>query len=1096
MYFQELDRVADAAIRGRGEVAARRNREIHGRTMPVRRVSMRRALGIVGLSLSLSAFAGTAPAQDFRIIDRFAGGSNGDGGPAAGATLNPNDLVVDAVGNVFIADTGNHRIRKVDAVTGFISTVAGTGVAGYSGDGGPATEADLSGPVDVEIDAVGNLYISDRGNQRVRKVDVVTGIITTVAGTGSPGFSGDNGPATSAQLNSPGGVAVDSDGSIYIADTSNNRIRKVLPGGGIRTYAGNGTFGFAGDGGPASSARLALPADVTIGPVGDLYIADFANQRVRVVHKSTERIFTAAGSGQFSICDNVVPEEACFRNPLAVVYDPTENVLFLADAANHRVRRIPLSSGIVTTIAGTGVNGYNGDGILAAEAWLEGPSGVGVHPTLGVFIGDQFNHRVRRVPRGGNPLIQTAAGNGNLPYAGDGGPALAAKFNNPAGIAFDSLDNFYIADSENHRIRRIAADGTVSTVAGSGVSGYAGDNGNALLARLASPTDVVADRSGNLYIADKNNHRVRRVSPSGVITTLLGTGAAASTGDGGAATSAATLQPSSLAIYENDSGTQRSLYVLESAQHKVRVVNLNTNVVNRFAGTGTFGFSGDGGQAAAANLAVPLDIAADDRGNVYIADTANQRVRRVASNGVISTIAGTGSFGFDGDGGLAISAKLGGPDGVAADTFGNVMIIDSGNRRIRLIDSTGVIQTIAGTGYQTGRIDGEGGDPLDDLGDGGPSTDASFSTMRSVTFDGSGNGFICDSQAATVRWIEDLSGLFSPDAPQSGVSGTVRYATGLALVPGVTIQASGPRTTSASTASSGAYDFDALESAPWLLEPVKTGDFGSSEVITPLDAAYVLQDLVHLRTLTSAQRLACDVTGDGDLSPLDATRILQRALGSATPFAAAVNCGSEWLFEPDAASAANQTQIEPLLDSGTTCRRGAIQFNPLSGEPTRQDFIAVIIGDCTANWTPSGGATSGAATSALARRAAAGGSSVLIGPERRTRHTVRIPISIDGDGSFSALQIDLGFDAGALRPKRIVRRGAARNAIVGWRETAPGELTLVLAASSEIATPARTVLILDFEVTGTATRGAVRSARARIDESEAGVRLARRGQRR
>lgn len=1095
MYFQVLDWNARATFRGRGEVAATRNRAPGRRTTSARHVPEVRTFG---LCLLFVLVTGTAFAQDYRIIDRFAGGSNGDGGPAAGATLNPNDLVVDALGNVYIADTSNHRIRKVDAATGFIATVAGTGVSGYSGDGGLATEANLNGPVDVDIDTAGNLYISDRGNHRIRFVNVVTGIISTIAGSGTQGFAGDNGPATSARLNSPGGVAVDIDGSIYIADTSNNRIRKVLPGGGIRTYAGTGTFGFSGDGGPASSAQLALPADVTIGPVGDIYIADFANQRVRVVRKSTERIFTAAGSGQFAMCDNVVPQEACFRNPMSVVYDATDNVLLLADAANHRVRRIPLGSGVVTTVSGTGVNGYNGDGIAAAEAWLHGPSGVGVHPTLGVYIGDQYNHRLRRVPRGGNPLIQTVAGNGNLPFAGDGGPALAAKFNNPGGISFDSLDNFYIADSENHRVRKISLDGTVTTVAGSGVSGFSGDNGNALAAALASPAAVAVDRAGNIYIADKSNNRVRRVSTSGIITTILGNGQSASTGDGGAATSAATLQPSSLALYENSSGTQRFLYVLESSQHKVRVVNLNTNVVNRFAGTGTFGFSGDGGSAANAKLAVPLGIAADPAGNVFIADTANQRVRRVATNGVITTVAGTGSFGFDGDGGLAISAKLAGPDGVAADSFGNLMIIDSGNRRVRVVDSGGIIQTIAGTGHQTGRIDGEGGNPLDDLGDGGPSTGASFSTLKSIAFDGGGNAFICDSQAATVRWIEDLSGLFSPDAPQAGVSGNVRYATSLASVPGVTIRASGPWTESVSTVTNGAYDFDALETAPWLLEPVKNGGFPSS-VISPLDASYVLQELVQLRSLTSAQRLACDVTGDGDLSPLDATRILQRALGSTTPFAAAVNCGSDWLFEPDAAAAANQTQLDPLLDGGTTCRRGAIQFNPLSGEPDRQDFVAVIIGDCTANWTPSGAATSGAATSALARTSAAGGSTVVIGPERSSRRTVRVPISVEGGGGFNALQIELGFDATSLRPKRIVRRGAARDAIVGWRETAPGELTVVLAAGSTIPSPARTALILDFDVTGTsdtAPSRAVRSARAQIDESDSGVRLARRGRRR
>ncbi len=1094
MYRHGLEQIAESLHWGRGEVG------VFLRTcVSSRNARAARKTALVAFAIALcTASAGTGLALDVRIIDRYAGGSNGDGGPATGATLNPIGTAVDAAGNIFIADSTNHRVRRVDAVTGFVSSVAGTGVAGSSGDGGLAIEAILNNPVDVEVDLAGNLYIADRGNSRVRRIDAVTGIIDNFAGTGVSGFSGDNGFAVDAEFRNPGGLAYDAgqptdpfDDILYITDTSNNRIRKVtLSGGGISTYAGNGEFGFSGDGSPAINASLALPADVTVHPSGDLYIADFANQRVRVVRKDTQKIFTAAGSGQFAFCDDVVPSEACFRNPIALEYDAFDDAVLVADAANQRIRHIPLGGGNVTTIAGTLFHGYNGDGIPATTAYLDGPVGVSVHPSLGIFISDQNNYRVRLVERGATPLIFTVAGNGNLPYAGDGGPALAAKFSNPSGITTDGNDNLFVADTTNNRVRQIDASGMITTLAGTGEAGFSGDNGNALSAKLSAPADVATDNAGNVYISDKQNNRVRRVAPSGTITTVLGNGQSQSSGDGGNATSASTHQPSSLALYENTSGTQRFLYVVESAKHKVRVVNLNTNKVNRFAGTGTFGFSGDGGPAASAKLGVPQGIAADDNGNVYISDTGNQRIRRVSASGTITTIAGNGSFGFDGDGGLAISAKLASPSALTVGPMGTLLIVDIGNKRVRAIDSTGIIQTITGTGFQTGRIDGEGGNPADDLGDLGPSTEASFSTLSSVTFDSLGNGYVSDVEAETIRWIDDLSSLFGSNPPQGAVSGDVRYAGSFVAVPAVNVQAFGPSNESATTTANGSYDLSSMETAPWLIEPVKQGGFGSG-IISALDASFVLQEVVGLRTFTSAQSLACDVTGDGDISPLDATRILQRALGGSTPFPAAANCGSDWLFEPNASSAQNQTQIQPLLQGGTTCRRGGIQFNPLTGQPDGQDFTAIVVGDCTANWNGSGGA----ATSALTFGQAAV-TTARIGPERASRRRVRVPISIDGATGFNALEMHIGFDPSAVRPMRVRGTRATRRAMIGWQENGPGEMTIVLAAGQTIAAPARNAVVIDFEIIGKVRRSAVRSARVQIDDADARIRVTRGSRRR
>ncbi len=1051
---------------------------------------------LVATLLCLSIFSAVDPAaaQPFRIIDRFAGGSNGDGGPATGATLNPIGVAVDAAGNIYIADSSSHRIRRVDAVTGFISTVAGTGSAGFSGDGGPAEEADLSAPIDVAIDVDGNIFISDRGNERIRRIDAFSGIIDTVAGNGNAGFGGDNGPATAARLDGPGGIAIHpgtnlgstSDDSIYIADTSNQRIRRFFEGGGIQTVAGNGEFGFSGDGGPATNGSLALPADVTVAANGDVYIADFANQRIRVISDGT--IFTAAGSGTFAFCDNQPPEEACFRNPIAVEYDPVTDAVLVADAANQRIRSIPTNGGNVTTVIGSGTLGYNGDNIDPLDAWLNGPSGIGVHPTIGIFISDQFNHRIRFVPHGANPKIQTVAGNGNIPFAGDGGPALSAKFNAPAGTATDSAGNLYIADTGNNRIRKVDTNGTITTIAGTGDAGFSGDTGLAVNARLDSPADIAVDDQGNVYISDTKNNRVRRIDTSGFINTVLGNGVPQSSGDGGPARSASTAQPDALAVYENSSGTQRFLYVVESAANKVRAVRLTnsllTNTVNRFAGTGNFGSSGDGGPASSAQLAVPQDICADDGGNVYIADTANHRIRKVNANGIISTIAGTGSFGYDGDGGLAISARLAAPNGVAAGPLGNIFILDPGNQRVRVVDTTGTIQTAMGTGTQTGRIDGEGGNPLDDLGDGGPATSASFSSLASISMDDLGNAYVCDNQAETVRWVEDISSLYDSGTPQASLFGEIRYASSLIPVPSATVEAFGTSTESTSSAGSGSFSFTAIDAAPWLVQPSKQGGFANG-VISPLDASYVLQELVGLRRLTNAQVLACDVTGDGNLSALDATRILQRALGSSTPFAAAESCDSDWIFIPNAQGAQNQTQIDPLLEGGSTCRPGAIQYNPLTGEIDGQNFTAVVIGDCTGNWT-----SAGAATSASLRVGGAGGDhTVTVGPERRSRRRLRVPISVRGGDGFNALEVRLGYDAAALAPLRVRSRGKARDALVSWRESEAGEMTVMLASGNRIPSPSRNVLVVDFEIVGEVSRRALRSARTLVDEENARVRV-------
>ena len=359
---------------------------------------------------------GTIIKKNTQIINTVAGngiyGFSGDGGPATDASLNPVGLVVDNAGNIFV--TSYYRIRKVDP-SGIITAVAGNGTYGFSGDGGPATDASLAGPDGVVVDSAGNIFIADYYNNRIRKVDP-NGIITTVAGNGNQGFSGDGGPATDASLYYPDGLAVDSAGNIFIAEFGNNRIRKVDPSGIITTVAGNGTHGFSGDGGPATSASLFSPYEVAVDSAGNIFIGDTWNFRIRKV-------------------------------------DP---------------------SGIITTVAGNGINGFSGDGGPATDASIS-PRGITVDSAGNIFIADFSSSRIRKVDSSG--IITTVVGNGTHGFSGDGGSAVNANLNYPSDLAVDNAGNIFIADSGNYRIRKV---GPTSVFEASTIGGdipFAEENG-------------------------------------------------------------------------------------------------------------------------------------------------------------------------------------------------------------------------------------------------------------------------------------------------------------------------------------------------------------------------------------------------------------------------------------------------------------------------------------------------------------------------------------------------------------------------------------------------------------------------------------------
>ncbi|MGA2859113.1 MAG: choice-of-anchor D domain-containing protein [Candidatus Sulfotelmatobacter sp.] len=731
-----------------------------------------------------------------------------------------------------------------------ITTVAGNGTAGYTGNGQQATSAELNGPRGTAVDRAGNIYIADEFNNVVRKVDT-TGIITTVVGggtvcTGGADPLGDGCPATSAQLSDPIGLAMDRAGNLYIGDAGDNVIRAVnmqsssitiagvtIPAGDIATVAGNGTAGYSGNGQLATSAQLSEPLDVAMDSAGNLYIADYGNNVIRAVNMQSSSI-TIAG--------------------------------------------VTIPAGDIATVAGNGTTGYSGDGSSATGAALHWPSGVAVDSTGNIYIGDSNNNVVRRVNTSG--IITTFAGNGYGAgqqgvggYTGDNGPATSAELNAPWTVAVDSAGNLYIGDHGNYVVRKVNTLGIITTVAGTGSQGYAGDNGPAIWAEFYAPAEMALDSAGNLYIADTNNNRIRKVNTGpvnfgqvnvganstqdvflsinntgltlstvlasgdysvssnscalstplsagtictlkvqftptmpgwrwsplvvtdgssnkysfglegtgvgsavaftpGTITTLVdGNGTACSNstalcGDGGAAASAQLNLPHGVAL--DGAG---NIYIADWLNYRIRVVNMQTTPITvagvtipagdieTVAGSGQAGACGSNGRALQAQFSEPLDLALDSAGNIYIVDAAMECLSKVDANGSLTLVAGKGdgTYGYTGDGGPAAQALLHSPYSVAVDGAGNIYIADAGNNAVRKVDYNGIITTVAGTG--TACASGTNA-----CGDGGLATSAQLNSPLGVAVDGAGNIYIADTEDYRIRKV-------TPGGVITGVAG-------------------------------------------------------------------------------------------------------------------------------------------------------------------------------------------------------------------------------------------------------------------------------------------------------------------------------------
>ncbi|HEY4675858.1 MAG TPA: NHL repeat-containing protein, partial [Candidatus Angelobacter sp.] len=521
------------------------------------------ALTFVFLPLmrTLPAHAEAKSDSPTAIIDTLAGGGDvGDHGLATLARFNlPGGVTEAPNGDVVVVDFGNHRVRRIDKKTGIIRTIAGTGEAGYNGDNIPADKARLARPEFAVFNAVGDLFIADSYNNRVRRVDHATGLISTVAGTGERGFSGDGGLATSANLHFPEGIALDSQGNLFISDTVNRRIRRVdMRTGIIDTYAGTGMIATNAEGTPAVSAGFLRLARIAVDHTGNVYVADSPSHRLLIIDSKTRQIRTFAGTGKPGFSgDGEAATAAELSFPEGVVIAPNQDVYF-ADVGNHRIRKIDVGTGIISTVAGTGEKGFAGDGGTANLARLWSPGRVWVGASGDLLIADILNARIRRVDAKTH-VIKTIAGTGDW---GDGGPARKALLSVPGDVVF-SAGKVFIADYGTRRVRCVdLATGIITTVAGGGTR--SGEGIPATEADLLLPEGIAVDSGRMLYIADNISNHVWQVDlKTGLLTRFAG-GGKQDPGDEPIPARSARLQmPSALAIgangevYISEFGSQR-----------------------------------------------------------------------------------------------------------------------------------------------------------------------------------------------------------------------------------------------------------------------------------------------------------------------------------------------------------------------------------------------------------------------------------------------------------------------------------------------------------------------------------------------------------
>jgi Abnormal spindle-like microcephaly-assoc'd, ASPM-SPD-2-Hydin/NHL repeat len=765
--------------------------------------------------VSIGAFC--AHAQN--TIYTVAGGGS-VAGPAMGPNADipaPSAVAKDRSGNIYIADPSAQNVFKVDP-SGNLTVFAGIGYPtehAYDADGLPANQAGLNVPRGVAVDKIGNVYIADTVNYLVREV-TKNGIIQRIAGTtklcpnptGTVTPCGDGGLAKSSTLNNPVGVATDSAGNVYIADTGDNRVRVVnmqktgsitvagvtIQSLSIETIAGNGytctdpTPGSCGDNGPGTGAVLNSPQGVAVDALGNVYISDSGDRRVRVV--SPGGIITNyAGNGlacnvNIGCGDNGPATLANISNPWQIAVDAAGD-LFIADPPENRIREVAASTQIITSVAGNGHPGWSGDGGLPTNAMLNGTRGVTVDTSGNIYIADTGNQRVRSFTVAGT--IGSVAGGGN---GFDGSVATSAILGGARGVALDPAGNLYLADTYNNRVREVTPSsppetyGVINTLAGTGIAGFSPNGASGSNSMLNFPVAVVIDSSNNVDFIDNGNFVIRQYNgnPASLnykrVTTLAGKSGTAcnpstSCGDGGSPTSATFINPTSIAL-----DSLGNIYIADAGANRIRVINetgtplsvggvlIQPGTIGTAAGNGTActnplsGSCGDTGLATMAQLNMPFGVAVDGAGNIFIADTGDNRVREVvASNGTIIPYAFKGTAGFPpAFPAIALNAPFSTPHYLAVDPHGNLYISGS--------DFYFVVLRVDAVNHFLVPVAGVPTDPkfFGFDGDGGLATAAHINNAG-LAIDGAGHLYIADDSNNAVREV-----LLTPSATPSVTS--------------------------------------------------------------------------------------------------------------------------------------------------------------------------------------------------------------------------------------------------------------------------------------------------------------------------------------
>ncbi|MHB1763455.1 MAG: hypothetical protein ACYCS4_12085, partial [Acidimicrobiales bacterium] len=706
-----------------------------------------------------------------------------------------------------------------------------TGVAGSLVSQGEASNVGQS-PYSIVLDGA-YLYVSDFEHDVVRRVDLQTGYESVVAGDGSgvacayaTDAVGDGCPATQALLGAPAGLAIDSEGDLFIADQNTHRVREVassdhtqfgiaMRAGYIYTVAGDGTSGYSGNGGLATSAELDDPSGIALDSEGDLFIADQQSNVVREVAVSdhtqfgvpmvANHIYTVAGTGARGRSPDGTPAQGAeLAYPQGILLDAEGNLLISEDvngpsvyevaSADQTRYGIAMAAGDIYLIAGgatvcADASDALGDGCPATQAVLTDPAGMALLASGDLLVVDYYDHRVREI-RASTGMIETIAGGASSPCAdasdalGDGCPATQAMLEYPTGLAAGASGNVYIADAGNVRVVQ-AATGLMENVAGTGYSSFSGDGGPATWAELARPCAVAADQAGDVFIADPATGTVRIVpgmtrevfgSPmeAGDIYTVFGGGSGGTRplrimpAPGASSLVGCGLGVDSLGDVFLDDLSRQSVVEVAAIDHTQFGITMRAGGAYTIAGNGTAGFSGDGGPASVAELDDPSGIAVDGAGDLFISDSGDNRVVEVAATdhtqfgitmaaGDIYTIAGNGTAGFSGDGGPASVAELDDPSGIAVDGAGDLLIADTGSERVQEVMS----RTRIGSGrvVRAGDIYTIAGNGTAGFsGDGGPASDASLSSPTGVAVDALGDVFIADSGNDAVRLVAPVGG--------------------------------------------------------------------------------------------------------------------------------------------------------------------------------------------------------------------------------------------------------------------------------------------------------------------------------------------------